>query len=102
MGRWDLFGITEIINGPSPNSNNLPPEFGSHYNIVAVCVPAVLRALAPARARQLLPGIQKSCPYPIGGEHGGTQVRQADGAGGGLEADSDSVHNTPCSSCSMK
>jgi len=37
----------------------------------------------------------------MAGEHGGTQVRQADGAGGGLEADSDSVHNTPCSSSSL-
>ena len=32
MGLWDLFGITEILNGPSPNSNNLPPKFGSQYN----------------------------------------------------------------------
>ena len=30
----DLFGITEIFNGSSPNSNNLPPEFGSQYNIL--------------------------------------------------------------------
>ena len=34
MGLWDLFGITEILNGPSPNSNKLPPEFGSQYNIL--------------------------------------------------------------------
>ena len=32
MSLWDLFGITEILNGPRLNSNNLPPEFGSQYN----------------------------------------------------------------------
>ena len=31
MGLWNLFGITEILNGPSPNFNNFPPEFGSQY-----------------------------------------------------------------------
>ena len=36
MDFWDLFGITEILNGASPNFNNLPPEFRSQYNTAAM------------------------------------------------------------------